>query len=212
MTIQVGDIAPNFEAQTTNGNIDLYDYMGDDWLFFFSHPADFTPVCTTELGEVARIKHRFDKRRVKVLGLSVDNLQDHRAWIKDIEKVQGVKLNFPVIADPDRTVADLYGMIQGSNGNLMAAGRLAMVIDTNKKVRLTICYPESTGRNFNEILRAIDSLKLTEEWGVATPANWVQGDNVIISPTTTNDEARSLFPKGWTEHNRYLRMVADPVH
>jgi alkyl hydroperoxide reductase subunit AhpC len=212
MTIQVGHTAPNFEAQTTNGRIDLYDWMGDDWLFFFSHPADFTPVCTTELGQVARMKHKFDKRKVKVLGLSVDDLQDHRAWLKDIESTQGVKLNFPVIADPDRTIADLYGMIQGSNGNIMTAGRLATIIDAAKKVRLTLCYPESTGRNFNEILRAIDSLKLTAEYGVATPANWVQGDNVIISPATSNDEARSLFPNGWTEHNHYLRTVADPVH
>jgi alkyl hydroperoxide reductase subunit AhpC len=211
MTVRIGDKAPNFQAQSTQGTIDLYKWMGDDWVFLFSHPADFTPVCTTELGQVARMKKMFDQRGVKVLGLSVDSLDDHTRWLKDIEATQGVKLNFPVIADPDRTVADLYGMIQG-NGNIMATGRSALVIDSDKLVRLSITYPESTGRNFNEILRAIDSLKLTSEYGVATPANWVRGDDVIILPETSDLDARNLFPEGWTEHNHYLRMVADPIH
>ncbi|MCU0305030.1 MAG: peroxiredoxin [Thermoanaerobaculales bacterium] len=211
MTIRVGDKAPNFVAKTTDGQLSLYDYMGDNWVFLFSHPADFTPVCTTELGQVAKMKKEFDKRNVRVLGLSIDSLEDHRRWLKDIESTQGVALNFPVIADPDRAIAERYGMIQG-NGNIMSTGRMALVIDPDKEVRLIVVYPESTGRNFNEILRAIDSLRLTKEYGVATPANWAPGDDVIISPETSEKDARSMFPKGYTEHLHYLRTVADPVH
>lgn len=209
MALRIGDKAPNFKAQTTNGPIDFYDWLGDDWVFLFSHPADFTPVCTTELAQVARMKGDFDRRGVKVLGLSVDSLEDHKKWIGDIEDTQGVKLNFPVIADPKRVVADKYDMIQ-MNGDLMAAGRSAFVIDNKKKIRLMITYPETTGRNFHEVLRAIDSLQLTTDYRVATPANWVSGQEVIILPTLSEQEVRERFPMGWTEHTHYLRMVADP--
>jgi alkyl hydroperoxide reductase subunit AhpC len=211
MTVRLGDKAPNFKAQTTYGAIDFYEWMGDDWVLFFSHPADFTPVCTTELGEVARLKAQFERRGVKVLSLSVDGMENHKRWLKDIEKIQGVKLNFPVIADPKRQVAEKFDMIQG-NGNLMAAGRSTYVIDSEKVIRLIITYPESTGRNFEEILRAIDSLKLTTEFGVATPANWVRGDDVIILPSLSDKEARRRFPEGWEERTHYLRMVPDPMH
>jgi alkyl hydroperoxide reductase subunit AhpC len=184
--------------------------MGTSWVFLFAHPADFTPVCTTELGQVARMKKDFDKRDVKVLGLSVDDLDDHKRWLKDIEATQGVKLNFPVIADPDRQVADIYGLIEG-NGEIMTTGRAALVIDPDKKVRLTINYPESTGRNFNEILRAIDSLQLHTEYDVATPANWVPGDDVILSPSMSERDAKKLYPKGYTEHTHYLRTASVPT-
>jgi alkyl hydroperoxide reductase subunit AhpC len=209
MALRIGDEAPDFKAQTTNGPIDFYEWMGDEWVFLFSHPADFTPVCTTEIGQVARMKEEFDRRGVKVLGLSVDSLDDHKRWVSDIEETQRVKLNFPVIADSKRLVADTYGMIQ-LNGDLMAAGRSAFVIDSDKKIRLIITYPETTGRNFHEILRAIDSLMLTDKYGVATPANWVSGQEVIILPSLSDQEIRDRFPKGWTEHTHYLRMVDDP--
>jgi alkyl hydroperoxide reductase subunit AhpC len=209
MAPRVGDRAPNFKAQTTIGAIDFYEWMGSDWVLFFSHPADFTPVCTTELGQVAWMKEEFDLRGVKAIGLSVDNLEDHGRWLKDIKKTQGIELNFPVIADPNRRVVDLYDMVH-MNGDLMSAGRTTFVIDPEKKIRLGLTYPETTGRNFHEILRAIDALKLTDAWGVATPANWVRGQDVIIAPTLSDKEARELFPMGWTEHTHYLRTVADP--
>lgn len=209
MALRIGDRAPNFKARTTEGPIDFYEWMGKDWAFLFSHPADFTPVCTTELGQVARMKEEFDRRGVKVLGLSIDSIEDHKKWALDIEETQGVKLNFPVIADPKRLVADAYDMVH-MNGDLMAAGRAAFVIDSNKKIRLIISYPETTGRNFHEILRAIDSLKLTTDYGVATPANWVSGQDVIILPSLSDQQIRDRFPNGWTEHTHYLRTVADP--
>ena len=211
MTIRIGDKVPNFKAQTTEGAIDFYNWMGKSWVLLISHPADFTPVCTTELAHVARMKSEFESRGVKVLGLSVNTLQDHREWVEDIERTLGVKLNFPVIADPKRRVADMFDMIQG-NGNMATTGRSALIIDSDKKVRLIIIYPESTGRNFDEILRTVDSLKLTSEYGLATPANWVPGEEAIILPDITDDEAKMRYPQGWTEHNRYLRMVADPVN
>jgi alkyl hydroperoxide reductase subunit AhpC len=210
MTLRIGDRAPNFKARTTHGPIDLYDWMGDDWALLFSHPADFTPVCTTELGEVARMQPEFERRGVKVIGLSADTLDNHEEWVKDIEDTQGVKLNYPVIADPDHNVADRYDMLH-TDGDLMAAGRTAFVIDSDKRIRLMITYPESTGRNFDEILRAIDSLKLTTDFGLATPVNWVRGQDVIVPPSLSADEVERLFPKGYTEVNRYLRTAADPA-
>ena len=210
MAIRLGDTAPNFKAQTTEGEIDFYDWIGDDWAILFSHPKDFTPVCTTELGIVAKLKSEFVKRGIKVIGLSVDGVKDHEGWSKDIEETQGVKLNFPLIADPDRKVADNYDMIH-PNANDTLTVRSVFVIDSNKKVRLTLTYPASTGRNFNEILRAIDSLKLTSDHQVATPVNWKRGDDVIIVPSVTNEEAKQRYPKGWREEKPYLRYVPDPT-
>ena len=209
MAIRLGDTAPNFKATTTEGDIDFHQWMGDKWAVLFSHPKDFTPVCTTELGAVAKLKPEFEKRGIKVIGLSVDGVKDHQGWSKDIEETQGAKLNFPLIADPDRKVSDLYDMIH-PNANDTLTVRSVFVIDNNKKVRLTITYPASTGRNFDEILRVIDSLKLTSIHQVATPVNWKHGDEVIIVPALSNDEAKKKFPNGWKELKPYLRMVPDP--
>jgi alkyl hydroperoxide reductase subunit AhpC len=209
MALKLGDKAPNFKAQTTQGSIDFYEWMGNDWALLFSHPADFTPVCTTELGYVAKVKRYFDRRGVKVIGLSVDSLSNHKKWLADIEETQKVSLNFPVIADPKREVADLYGMIH-TNGDVLTTGRSVYVIDANKKVRLIISYPESTGRNFDEILRAIDSLQLTSDYEVATPVNWTRGQDVVILPSVSKELAMKRFPMGWKEQNSYLRMVPDP--
>jgi len=209
MALKLGDKAPNFKAQTTQGSIDFYEWMGNDWALLFSHPADFTPVCTTELGYVAKIKRDFDRRGVKVIGLSVDSLSDHKKWLSDIEETQKVSLNYPLIADPKREVADLYGMIH-TNGNVLTTGRSVYVIDANKKVRLIITYPESTGRNFDEILRAIDSLQLTSDYEVGTPVNWTRGQDVVILPSVSKELAMKRFPMGWKEQNSYLRMVPDP--
>jgi alkyl hydroperoxide reductase subunit AhpC len=210
MALRLGDSAPNFEAQTTDGQIDFYSWMGDDWAVLFSHPADFTPVCTTELGYLAKLKPEFERRGIKVIGLSVDSLSDHEGWSQDIEDTQGVKLNFPLIADPDRKVADAYDMIHPKADDT-ATVRSVFVIDNNKTVRLIITYPASTGRNFDEILRAIDSLKLTSDHMVATPVNWMHGEDVIIVPSLTNDEAKERFPHGWDEQRPYLRIVPDPT-
>ena len=209
MALKLGDKAPNFKAQTTQGSIDFYEWMGNDWALLFSHPADFTPVCTTELGHVAKMKREFDRRGVKVVGLSVDTLSKHKQWLTDIEETQKVSLNYPLIADPKREVADLYGMIH-TNGNVLTTGRSAYVIDANKKVRLIITYPESTGRNFDEILRAIDSLQLTSDYEVGTPVNWTRGQDVVILPSVSRELAIKRFPMGWKEQNSYLRMVPDP--
>jgi len=209
MTLKLGDKAPNFKAQTTQGSIDFYEWMGNDWALLFSHPADFTPVCTTELGYVAKMKREFDRRGVKVIGLSVDTLTNHKQWLTDIEETQKVSLNYPVIADPKREVADLYGMIH-TNGDLLTTGRSVYVIDANKKVRLIISYPESTGRNFNEILRAIDSLQLTSDYEVATPVNWTRGQDVMLLPSVSKELAMKRFPMGWKEQNSYIRLVPDP--
>ncbi len=210
MAIRLGDTAPNFKAQTTEGEIDFYDWMGNNWAILFSHPKDFTPVCTTELGVVAKLKPEFAKRGVKVVGLSVDGVKDHEGWSRDIEETQGVKLNFPLIADPDRKVSDKYDMIH-PNANDTLTVRSVFVIDNNKKVRLTLTYPASTGRNFDEILRAIDSLKLTSVHKVATPVNWKHGDDVIIVPSVTNEEAKQKYQGGWREEKPYLRYVPDPT-
>jgi len=209
MALKLGDRAPNFKAQTTEGSIDFYEWMGNDWALLFSHPADFTPVCTTELGHVARMKREFERRGVKVIGLSVDTLSNHKRWLADIEETQGVRLNYPVIADPKREVADLYGMIH-TNGNALTTGRSVYVIDADKKVRLILTYPESTGRNFDEILRAIDSLQLTSDYEVATPVNWTRGQDVMILPSVSKELATKRFPMGWKEQNAYIRMVPDP--
>ena len=210
MAIRLGDTAPDFTAESTEGEVHFHDWMGDDWAVLFSHPKDFTPVCTTELGAVAKLKPEFDKRGIKVIGLSVDGVRDHESWSKDIEDTQGVKLNFPLLADPDRVVADKYDMIH-PNANDTLTVRSVFVIDSNKKVRLTLTYPASTGRNFTEILRAIDSLKLTSNHQVATPVNWQHGEDVIIVPAVTNEDAKKKYPQGWREEKPYLRYVPDPT-
>jgi alkyl hydroperoxide reductase subunit AhpC len=209
MTLRLGDIVPNFTQESTEGPINLYDYGAGSWVILFSHPKDFTPVCTTELGAVAKLKPAFEKRNVKVLGLSVDPLKDHNAWKGDIAETQGVALNFPLLADADRKVSDLYGMIH-PNANDTLTVRSVFVIDPNKKLRLTITYPASTGRNFDEILRVIDSLQLTDKNKVATPVNWKDGDDCIIVPSLSNEDAKKLFPQGWKELKPYLRMVKQP--
>jgi len=208
-TLRLGDTAPDFTQESTEGNIHFHQWIGDHWCVLFSHPKDFTPVCTTELGEVARLKPEFEKRHCKVIGLSVDPLEDHRNWAGDIEATQGQRLNFPLLADADRKVSDLYGMIH-PNANDTLTVRTVFVIDPDKKIRLTITYPASTGRNFEEILRTIDSLQLTDRYKVATPVNWKAGDKCIIVPSLSNEEAAGLFPGGWDEQRPYLRVVEQP--
>jgi alkyl hydroperoxide reductase subunit AhpC len=209
MAIRLGDDAPDFTAESTDGTINLYDHLGDGWGVLFSHPKDFTPVCTTELGRVAALKPEFEKRNVKVLGLSVDPIDSHHAWKGDIEETQGQALNFPLIADPDRKVADLYDMIHPNASDTLTV-RSVFVIGPDKKVKLTITYPASTGRNFDEILRVIDSLQLTADYKVATPVDWKDGDDVIIVPAVTDDEAKERFPKGWVAQKPYLRVTPQP--
>lgn len=209
MALRIGGEAPNFTANTTEGSIDFHDWIGDGWAILFSHPKDFTPVCTTELGYVAKIKPEFDKRGVKVIGLSVDSVADHEGWSQDIADTQGQAPNFPMIADPDRKVADLYDMIHPNADDTLTV-RSVFVIAPDNSVKLTITYPASTGRNFEEILRVIDSLQLTADHQVATPANWDKGDDVIIVPALSDDEAKEKFPDGWDEQKPYLRVVADP--
>lgn len=209
MSLKLFDTVPDFTQESTFGTLNFYDWAGPNWVVLFSHPKDFTPVCTTELGAVARLKPEFDKRRVKVIGLSVDPVDRHLDWANDIARTQGASLNFPLIADVDRRIADLLGLIH-PNASDTAAVRSVFVIDPAKRVRLTITYPASTGRNFAEILRAIDSLQLTDRHKVATPADWNHGDDVIILPSLGTEEARALFPQGWTEHTPYLRTVPQP--
>ncbi len=209
MAIRLGDDAPNFTAETTEGTIDFYDWKGDSWAVLFSHPKDFTPVCTTELGYTAKLKDAFDARGVKVLALSVDPIEDHRAWSKDIEETQGIAPNFPIIADSDRTVADLYDMIHPNADNTLTV-RSVFVIGADNKVKLTITYPASTGRNFDEIIRVIDSLQLTAKHQVATPVNWRSGEDVIIVPAVSDEEAKAKFPAGWTTVKPYLRITEQP--
>ena len=209
MALRLGDVAPNFTAETTEGTIDFYDYLGDGWGVLFSHPKDFTPVCTTELGEVAKLKPEFDKRNVKVLGLSVDELGNHKGWADDIEETQGAKLNFPLVADTDRKVSDLYDMIH-PNANDTLTVRSVFIIGADKKVKLIITYPASTGRNFDEILRVIDSLQLTADHSVATPVNWKNGEDVIIVPAVSDEDAQAKFPKGWKALKPYLRITPQP--
>ena len=209
MALRLGDEAPNFTAETTEGTINFYDYLGDSWGILFSHPKDFTPVCTTELGAVAKLKPEFDKRNVKVLGLSVDELGNHKGWADDIEETQGAKLNFPLIADTDRKVSDLYDMIHPNASDTLTV-RSVFIIGADKKVKLIITYPASTGRNFDEILRVIDSLQLTANYSVATPVNWKNGEDVIIVPAVSDEDAKKKFPKGWKALKPYLRVTPQP--
>lgn len=209
MMLKLGDVAPDFEAETTEGRIRFHQWMGDAWCVLFSHPKDFTPVCTTELGMLAKLKPLFDERNVKVLGLSVDSINDHRRWAKDIEETQGVALNFPLIGDQNRTVAELYGMIHPKALDTLTV-RSLFLIAPNKTIKLMITYPASTGRSFDEILRAIDSVQLTELYKVATPVNWHHGEDVIISPSVSDEDARKRFPEGWQAKKPYLRYVHEP--
>jgi len=210
MTLRLGDLAPDFEQESTSGKIQFHAWAGQSWVILFSHPKDFTPVCTTELGLVSKLKPEFDKRSVKAIGLSVDPLKDHMEWAKDIQETQGVALNFPLLADADRKVAQLYGMLH-PNANETFTVRSVFVIDPQKKVRLMITYPASTGRNFDEILRVIDSLQLTDQYKVATPVNWKQGQDVIIVPSLKDaEEIKRLFPKGYKEIKPYLRVTPQP--
>jgi thioredoxin-dependent peroxiredoxin len=209
MSLRLGDIAPDFEAETTEGKIRFHDWLGTSWGVLFSHPKNYTPVCTTELGYTAKLKPEFDKRNVKAIGLSVDKLEDHHGWSRDIEETQGTALNFPLIADADKKVANLYDMIHPNASDTFTV-RSVFVIDPNKKIRLSLTYPASTGRNFDEILRVIDSLQLTDRYKVATPVNWKQGEDVIIVPAVKDDDAKTLFPDGWKTLKPYLRIVPQP--
>lgn len=209
MALQLGDTAPDFTQESTEGPISFHQWAGDSWVILFSHPADFTPVCTTELGEVSRLKPEFERRNTKAIGLSVDPLDDHQRWVGDIEETQGCGLNFPLLADADRSVSEAYGMIH-PNASGTNTVRSVFIIDPAKKVRLTITYPPSTGRNFAEILRVLDSLQLTDGYKVATPVNWQDGDDVIIVPSIDNEKAKALFPNGWDEKKPYLRVTKQP--
>lgn len=209
MSLKILDTFPDFTQESTQGPLNFYDWAGDSWVVLFSHPKDFTPVCTTELGAVAKLKPEFDKRNVKVIGLSVDAVAQHLAWAGDIERTQGTALNFPLIADIDRRVATLLDLIH-PNASDTNTVRSVFVVDPAKRVRLTLTYPASTGRNFDELLRTIDSLQLTDAHKVATPADWRQGDDVIILPSLDTEAAKALFPAGWTEHTPYLRTVPQP--
>jgi alkyl hydroperoxide reductase subunit AhpC len=209
MSIQLGDTAPDFTQHSTMGDIHFHEWLGDSWGVLFSHPKDFTPVCTTELGAVARLKPEFDKRNVKAIGLSVDPLKDHNAWSKDIEETQGIALNFPLLADQDRKVSNLYGMIHPKADDTFTV-RSVFIVGPDKKVKLTLTYPASTGRNFDELLRVIDSLQLTSKHKVATPANWKNGQDCIIVPAVSNEDAKAMFPKGFKEVKPYLRTTPQP--
>jgi len=209
MSLRLGDTAPDFTAETTEGTVNFHEWLGDGWGVLFSHPADFTPVCTTELGCAANIKGEFDKRGVKVVAVSVDPLDSHHEWIKDINETQRTTVNFPIIADADRTVANLYGMIHPNEMNNMTV-RSVFIVGPDKAIKLMLIYPASTGRDFGEILRTIDSLQLTADHQVATPANWRDGDDCIIVPAVTSEEAPAKFPKGFTEVKPYLRYTPQP--
>ena len=209
MSLQLGDIAPNFQAKTSKGDIDFYDYVGNNWVVLFSHPGDYTPVCTTELGRTAALQSEFDKRGVKVLALSVDSVEDHKGWIKDINETQNVNVDYPIIADDDRKVSTLYQMIH-PNASATNTVRSVYIIGPDKKVRLTITYPASTGRNFQEILRVIDSMQLTDNYSVATPVEWKNGDDCIVSPSIPTADIPAKFPKGFKEIKPYLRTTPQP--
>jgi alkyl hydroperoxide reductase subunit AhpC len=209
MAVRIGDEAPDFTADTTEGTINFHDWLGSSWGVLFSHPKDFTPICTTELGYVARIKPEFDKRDAKVIGLSVDAVDDHKKWAADIEETQGSKVNFPMIGDPDRKVADLYDMIHPNASDTLTV-RSVFIIGPDKKVKLTLTYPASTGRNFDEILRVIDSLQLTAKYSVATPANWKDGEDVIIGSSVSDEDAKKKFPGGWKTVKPYIRVLPQP--
>ena len=216
MSLRIGDTAPDFEADTTEGRISFHDWIGDSWAVLFSHPKDYTPVCTTELGYMARIKSEFDKRKVKIIGLSVDPVSSHAGWAKDIEETQGVAVNYPMIADADLKVAKLYNMLpaEAVPGQRTASDNLTVrnvfVVGPDKKIKLILVYPMTTGRNFDEVLRVIDSLQLTAKHRVATPANWKQGQDVIIAGSVSDDEAKTIYPGGWKAPRPYLRIVPQP--
>ncbi len=218
MALRIGDTAPDFTAETTQGSISFHDWLGDSWGILFSHPKDFTPVCTTELGVVAKLKPDFDKRNVKVIGLSVDPVDSHNGWARDIEETQGVAPNFPIIGDPDLSVSKLYDMLPAAAGDSSEGRtpadnqtvRSVYVIGPDKKIKLLIAYPMTTGRNFDEVLRVVDSLQLTANHKVATPANWRHGDDVIIAGSVTNDAAKEIWPDGWREPKPYIRIVPQP--
>ena len=219
MSLRINDIAPDFTISTTKGEISLHEWIGEGWAILFSHPKDFTPVCTTELGLLAKLEPEFLKRKVKVIGLSVDSVDDHNAWLDDIEEVTKARPTYPIIADSELKVAKLYGMLQTSIES-SSEGRTAVdnqtvrtvfVIGPDKKIKLFLTYPMATGRNFNELLRVIDSLQLTAKFKVATPANWNRGDEVIIVPSVKDEEAKKLFPEGWSSVKSYLRKVPDPL-
>ena len=209
MAIQLGTVAPDFEADTTMGHVKFHEWIGDKWAVLFSHPKDFTPVCTTELGMAAKMKAEFDKRNCKMIAVSVDDVASHKKWIGDIEDTQKATMNYPIIGDADRKVSNLYGMIHPAANDTLTV-RSVFFIDPTKKVRAMITYPASTGRNFDEILRVIDSLQLTDHHKVATPVNWKQGDDCVIVPSISDDQAKSLFPKGWKALRPYLRMTPQP--
>ena len=209
MSLRLGDTVPNFTQASNEGDINFYEWGGDSWVVLFSHPADYTPVCTTELGTVAKLKPEFDKRNVKVIALSVDDVESHKGWIGDIEETQNTTLNYPILADPDRKVSELYDMIH-PNASEKATVRSVFVIGPDKKVKLTLTYPASTGRNFNELLRVIDSLQLTANYSVATPADWKDGEDVIIVPAVSNEAAVEKFPRGFTAVKPYLRTTPQP--
>jgi alkyl hydroperoxide reductase subunit AhpC len=209
MSLRLGDTAPNFKAKTTAGDIDFYEYLGNSWGVLFSHPADYTPVCTTELGKTASLQKEFEKRNVKVLAVSVDPIEKHEGWVKDINETQKVTVGFPLIADPDKTVSNLYGMIH-PNASETFTVRSLFVIGPDKKVKLTITYPASTGRNFVEVLRVIDSLQLTANFSVATPADWKEGEDVIVVPAVSTEDAQKKFPKGLKIVKPYLRYTPQP--
>jgi thioredoxin-dependent peroxiredoxin len=219
MALQIGDIAPDFEAQTTEGHIQFHDWVGDSWCVLFSHPKDFTPVCTTELGYMAKIKHEFDKRNVKIVGISVDSVDDHQRWKGDIKEATGAAVTYPMIGDAELTVAKLYGMIHpnatGAASTRTAADnqtvRTVFVVGPDKKIKLMLTYPMSTGRNFDEVLRVIDSMQLTARHSVATPVNWKQGDDVIILASVSDEDAKKKFPEGWKAPKPYLRFVKQPA-
>ncbi|MGP1384726.1 MAG: peroxiredoxin [Thainema sp.] len=209
MSLLLGDVVPDFEQESSEGKISFHEWIGDSWVVLFSHPADYTPVCTTELGMVAKLKPEFDKRNVKVIALSVDDVDSHMGWIKDIEETQGTPINYPILADADKKVSDLYEMIH-PNANAKVTVRSVFIVDPQKKLRLSLTYPPATGRNFDEILRVIDALQLTDNYSVATPANWKDGDDCVVVPTIPTDEAKQKFPKGVTEVKPYLRMTPQP--
>ena len=209
MSIKLGDIAPNFKADSSLGPIDFHEFLGNNWGILFSHPADYTPVCTTELGMTSKLKSEFDNRNTKVIALSVDGVEDHKGWIKDINETQNTEVQFPIIADKDKNVSELYDFIH-PNASATATVRSLLIIDPEKKVRLTITYPASTGRNFDEIIRVLDSLQLVDSEKIATPVNWKDGDDVIVPPTISTEEARKIFPKGVTEVKPYLRFTPQP--
>jgi len=218
MTLRIGNVAPDFTADTTEGKINFHDWIGDGWCVIFSHPKDFTPVCTTELGYMAKLKPEFDKRNTKIIGLSVDPVEDHKKWVGDIEETQGAKVTYPLIGDHDLAVAKLYGMLPAEEGSTSegrtaadnATVRNVYIIGPDKQIKLMISYPMSTGRNFDEILRVIDSIQLTAQHKVATPVNWKNGEDVIIVPAVSDEEAKKKFPNGWNAPKPYLRIVPQP--